>query len=65
MLEVKDLKVAYGRVQAVKGISFKVDQGQVVTLARHQRCGQDHHAPHDLGLDQARVWRDLVRGGTD
>ena len=48
MLEVKDLKVAYGRVQAVKGISFKVD-----------------HAPHDLGLDQARVWRDLVRGGTD
>jgi branched-chain amino acid transport system ATP-binding protein len=29
MLEVKDLKVAYGRVMAVKGISFKVDQGQV------------------------------------
>ena len=64
MLEVKDLKVAYGRVQAVKGISFKVDQGQV-DVARHQRCRQDHHAPHDLGLDQTRVWRDLVRGGAD
>ena len=32
MLEVKDLTVAYGRVRAVKGISFNVDQGQVVTL---------------------------------
>ena len=65
MLEVKDLKVAYGRVRAVKGISFKVDQGQVVTLRRHQRCRQDHHAPYHLRLDQARVWRDLVRGRTD
>ncbi|MFP5417394.1 MAG: ABC transporter ATP-binding protein [Actinomycetes bacterium] len=32
MLEVKDLVVAYGRVQAVKGISFVVEQGQVVSL---------------------------------
>ena len=30
MLEVKDLAVSYGRVQAVKGISFTVEQGQVV-----------------------------------
>jgi hypothetical protein len=64
MLEVKDLKVAYGRVRAVKGISFKVEQGQVVTR-RYQWGWQDHHAPHDLWLDQARVWRDLVRGSTD
>ena len=40
MLEVKDLKVAYGRVMAVKGISFKVDQGQVVTLLGTNGAGK-------------------------
>ena len=32
MLEIKDLVVAYGKVRAVKGISFIVEQGQVVSL---------------------------------
>ena len=32
MLEVKDMVVAYGRVNAVKGISFSVEKGQIVTL---------------------------------
>lgn len=40
MLEVKDLVVAYGRVKAVKGISFKVDQGQVVSLLGTNGAGK-------------------------
>ncbi|MEU1625619.1 ABC transporter ATP-binding protein [Streptomyces sp. NPDC020096] len=32
LLEVEDLRVAYGRIEAVKGISFSVEAGQVVTL---------------------------------
>src|SRR5690606_2493563 len=40
MLEVKDLQVAYGRVRAVKGISFKVDPGQVVTLIGTNGAGK-------------------------
>ena len=40
MLEVKDLKVAYGRVRAVKGISFSVEQGQVVTLVGTNGAGK-------------------------
>ena len=32
LLEVEDLRVAYGKIEAVKGISFKVDAGEVVTL---------------------------------
>ena len=40
MLEVKDLKVSYGPVLAVKGISFKVDQGQVVTLLGTNGAGK-------------------------
>ncbi len=40
MLEVKDLQVAYGRVKAVKGISFNVEQGQVVTLVGTNGAGK-------------------------
>ena len=29
MLEVKDLQVYYGMIQAIKGISFEVNQGEV------------------------------------
>ena len=32
ILEVKDLKVAYGGIEAVRGISFEVPEGEVVTL---------------------------------
>ena len=40
MLEIKDLKVAYGRVRAVKGISFTVEEGQVVTLVGTNGAGK-------------------------
>ena len=32
MLEVKDLEVYYGVIQALKGISFDVEQGDIVAL---------------------------------
>ena len=32
MLEVKDLQVYYGVIQALKGISFHVNQGEVIAL---------------------------------
>ncbi|MGB7961698.1 MAG: ABC transporter ATP-binding protein [Propionicimonas sp.] len=40
MLEVKELVVAYGRVNAVKGISFTVDKGQIVTLLGTNGAGK-------------------------
>ena len=40
MLEIKNLKVAYGRVRAVKGISFTVEEGQVVTLVGTNGAGK-------------------------
>ncbi|HRL48833.1 MAG TPA: ABC transporter ATP-binding protein [Propioniciclava sp.] len=40
MLEVKDLAVAYGRVQAVKGISFSVEQGTIVSLLGTNGAGK-------------------------
>ena len=62
MLEVKDLQVAYGKIQAVKGISFTVDAGPGRDADRHQRRRQDDHAAHDLRAAPARVGGDLVRG---
>ncbi|GAA2727626.1 ABC transporter ATP-binding protein [Streptomyces nogalater] len=40
LLEVEDLRVAYGRIQAVKGISFTVEAGQVVTLVGTNGAGK-------------------------
>ena len=40
MLEVKGLVVAYGRVNAVKGIDFTVEQGQIVTLLGTNGAGK-------------------------
>ena len=32
MLEVRDLQVYYGMIHAIKGISFDVNQGEVIAL---------------------------------
>lgn len=40
MLEVKDLEVAYGKIVAVKQISFSVEQGQVVSLIGTNGAGK-------------------------
>ena len=32
MLKVSDLNVYYGVIQAIKGISFEVNQGEVIAL---------------------------------
>ncbi|MEE1801666.1 ABC transporter ATP-binding protein [Streptomyces sp. NPDC101062] len=40
LLEVEDLKVAYGKIEAVKGISFSVEAGQIVTLIGTNGAGK-------------------------
>ncbi|MEI2764566.1 MAG: ABC transporter ATP-binding protein [Dermatophilaceae bacterium] len=40
MLEVQDLRVAYGKIEAVKGISFSVDEGAVVCLIGTNGAGK-------------------------
>jgi branched-chain amino acid transport system ATP-binding protein len=40
LLEVKDLNVAYGKIVAVKGISFNVDKGEIVTLIGSNGAGK-------------------------
>jgi branched-chain amino acid transport system ATP-binding protein len=40
LLEVKDLRVNYGNIEALHGISFSVDEGEIVTLIGANGAGK-------------------------
>ena len=50
MLEVKDLQVYYGVIQAIKGISFEVNEGEIVTLIGANGAGKTTTMQSIMGL---------------
>jgi len=40
LLEVRDVRVAYGRIEAVKGVTFAVEAGRLVTLIGSNGAGK-------------------------
>ena len=40
MLEIRDLEVYYGMIQAIKGISFDVNEGEVIALIGANGAGK-------------------------
>ena len=54
MLEVKDLEVYYGMIQAIKGISFEVNQGEVIALIGANGAGKTTTL-HTITMGMAHV----------
>jgi len=55
LLEVRDLEVAYGHIEAVRGISFEVEAGEIRTLVGANGAGKSTTLLAMSGLVRARA----------
>jgi len=62
VLEVRDLEVAYGHVQAVRGISLSVRKGQIVTLIGPNGAGKSSTLNAIAGLLRPKRGAVLLEG---
>ena len=62
LLEVKNLEVFYGVIQAIKGISFEVNKGEIVTLIGANGAGKTTTMQSIMGLIHARSGQIIYNG---
>ena len=62
MLEIKDLEVCYGVIRAIKGISFEVNQGEVIALIGANGAGKTNILHTITGLVPAKSGSILFEG---
>lgn len=62
LLEVRDLEVHYGMIQAIKGISFDVEEGEVVTLIGANGAGKTTTLHTITGLKKATSGSIILEG---
>ena len=62
LLKVKDLKVNYGGIEAVKGISFDVEEGSIVTLIGANGAGKSSTLRSIAGLVRPAGGKIVFRG---
>ena len=62
LLQVKDLCVYYGVIQALRGISFEVNRGEIVTLIGANGAGNTTTMQSIMGLVPARSGQVLFDG---
>jgi iron(III) transport system ATP-binding protein len=64
MIEVQDLAVRYGEVQAVDGVSFGVARGELLTLLGPSGCGKTTTLRAIAGLEQPSGGSIVIDGET-
>lgn len=64
ILKIEDLQVRYGGIEAVKGISFDVQQGQIVTLIGSNGAGKSSTLRTISGLVKPSGGKITFRGKT-
>ena len=62
LLEVNDIHVYYGAIHAIKGISFSVDEGEVVTLIGANGAGKSSTLRSIAGIVKAKSGEVLFEG---
>ncbi|HET6521513.1 MAG TPA: ABC transporter ATP-binding protein [Geminicoccaceae bacterium] len=62
MLEVQDLHVAYGQIQALRGVSLSVERGQIVALIGANGAGKTTTLNAICGLRRIRRGRVVLDG---
>lgn len=62
LLEVKDLEVYYGVICALKGISFEVNEGEIVTLIGANGAGKTTTMQSVVGLIPSRAGKVIFEG---
>ncbi|MDM0116101.1 ABC transporter ATP-binding protein [Variovorax sp. J22R133] len=62
MLKIEKVKVAYGAIQAVKGVSLEVRQGEVVTIIGANGAGKSTLLKSICGLEPVAEGRILIDG---
>ena len=62
MLEIHDLHVSYGAINAVRGVSFEVNQGEVVALIGSNGAGKSTILRTISGLEKAKSGSIVFQG---
>ena len=62
VLELDDVQTFYGAIQALKGISLEVHEGEIVTLIGANGAGKSTTLRSINGLNHPRAGHDQLRG---
>ena len=62
MLEVRDLHVSYGAINAVQGVSFELDKGEIVALIGSNGAGKSTILRTISGLEHAKSGSIVFQG---